>query len=66
MWEDDCVGAASRAEATAVGALADAAGVELLGVRFCDHGVCAATPSPRLDDEDVRAAVLGQVLPGPR
>jgi hypothetical protein len=60
------VGAASPAEAAAACALADAAGVELLGVRFCDHGACAATPSPRLDDDGVRAAVLGQLLPGPR
>jgi hypothetical protein len=60
------VGAASPAEAADARALAHAAGVELLGVRFCAQGACAATPTPRLDDEDVRAAVLGQLLKGPR
>jgi hypothetical protein len=61
-----CVGAASPVEAVDARALARAAGVELLGVRFCEQGACAATPTPRLDEEHVRAAVLGQLLPGPR
>lgn len=60
------VGAASHSEAAAARALADAAGVELLGVRFCERGACAATPSPRLDEDDVRAALLGQLLARPR
>ena len=61
---DACVGAASPSEAAAARALARAAGVELLGVRFSEKGACAATPTPRLDDEDVRAALLGLLVPG--
>jgi hypothetical protein len=57
------VGAASPGEAAAARALARAAGVELLGVRFSEQGACAATPTPRLDDEEVRAAVLGHLVP---
>lgn len=60
------VGAASPAEAVAARALADVAGVELLAVRFGERGACAATPSPRLDDEEIRAAVLGRLLRGVR
>lgn len=60
------VGGASRAQAAAARALAEAAGVELLGVRFCERGACAATTSPSLDAEDVRATVLDRLLSGQR
>jgi hypothetical protein len=62
---ENCIGAASPTEATVARTLALAAGVELLGVRFSAQGVCAATPSPRLDDEDVRAALLDHLLGRP-
>jgi hypothetical protein len=61
-----CFGAASPGEEAAARALARAAGVELLGARFRAGGVCAATPTPRLDDEDVRAGVLRRLLAGLR
>ncbi len=61
-----CVGAASPAEVADARALARTARVELLGVRFCAQGACAATPSPCLDEEEVRAGVLSQMLPRPQ
>lgn len=56
-----CLGARSAGENDAARALAKRAGVELLGVRFCTAGVCAATTIPPLDTHDVRAAVLGHL-----
>jgi hypothetical protein len=61
-----CVGAATPTEAAASRLLARAAGVELLGVRFSARGACAATPSPRLEDDDVRQALLRHLVAGPR
>lgn len=60
-----CVGAASPAEEASARMLARAAAVELLGVRFSARGACAATPTPRLEDDDVREAVLHHLVPGP-
>jgi hypothetical protein len=62
----DCVGARSAGEEVAARALAEAAGVELLGVRFSASGACAATPMPSLDDEAARAGVLRRVVSGPQ
>ena len=61
--EVDVCGAAglearSSGENDAARALAQRAGVELLGVRFCTAGACAATAIPPLDTHDIRAAVL--------
>lgn len=53
-----CLGARSTGEDETARALARCAGVELLGVRFCSAGACAATTIPPLDAHDVRAAVL--------
>jgi hypothetical protein len=53
-----CLDARSAGETAAARALAQRAGVELLGVRFCTAGVCAATTIPPLDTHDIRAAVL--------
>jgi hypothetical protein len=59
-----CIGAASPAEAAAACRLARAANVELLGVRFSARAACAATPTPRLDDDDVRRALLCHLMAG--
>lgn len=61
---DTCVGARSPAERSAARALARAAGVELLEVRFAQGGPCAATPLPSLEDEDLRALLLDHLLEG--
>ena len=61
---ETCLGAASPAEAAAARRLARAADVELLGVRFTAGGACSATPNPRLEDDDVREALLRHLVPG--
>jgi hypothetical protein len=59
---EDCIGARSKTEAAGARALALFAQVELLGVRFVKKGVCGATARPRLDDQDVRAALLKHLV----
>jgi hypothetical protein len=58
---DSCRGARTAGEEQAARALARHAGVELLGVRFCASGACAASTIPPLNTGDVRAAVLGHL-----
>jgi hypothetical protein len=59
---DRCLGARSTVEERDARALAQAAGVELLGVQFCEQGAHAATARPSLDDESVRASLLDHLL----
>ena len=63
---ETCVGARSSAEADAARALARAAGVELLGIRFSAAGPCGATLWPALEEDEVRATVLNHLLGGAR
>ena len=53
-----CVGAHSRSERRFARALAEAAGVDLLGVRFVGGCVASASPMPDICDPAVQAAVL--------
>jgi hypothetical protein len=57
-----CIGARSAREERAALELARSAGVELLGVSFSGGRACAAAARPPLEREDVRAALLDELL----
>jgi hypothetical protein len=56
-----CAGARSCEEAARARALADAAGVSLLGVHFAGAHACGATTMPDLSGHEVRDALLEHV-----
>jgi hypothetical protein len=59
-----CTFADDAREAAMATALSCAAGVELLGVRFCRGRIAGVTVAPSLTDADVRARLLEHLLRG--
>jgi hypothetical protein len=60
-----CFAAQTPIETRAAKALAGAAGVELLAVRFRASGVCGASVAPELTDPELRAGLLGHLTRKP-